>query len=72
MVSDAIYSEVPNASLQNVSSVGSIWVIPYNAEINVTVMIGGKAYPIHPLDMSSNVLNNPEGITCLGAVRFFE
>ena len=71
-MADTIYSGVPDASIQNVSGLGNIWVIPCNAEINVTFMIGGKAYPIHPLDTNSDAWTDPDNITCIGAVRFFE
>ena len=71
-MSDAIYSGVPNASIQNVTGLGNIWVIPCNAEINVTFIIGGKAYPVHPLDTNFDAGIDPDGISCVGAVRCFE
>ena len=54
------------------SGLGGVWVLPCNVEINVTFMIGGKAYPVHPLDtVTDNSLIDPDGITCYGAVRCF-
>lgn len=69
-VSDAIYSGVPGASFQTVSGLGDIWIIPCDAEINVTFIIGGQKYPIHPLDTNSDdAWANPDGITCVGAFQ---
>lgn len=69
-VSNAIYSGVPGASLQSVSGLGSVWVIPCNAEINVSFMIGGQKYPVHPLDTNSDdAWTNPDGKTCVGAFQ---
>ncbi|KAF8264653.1 aspartic peptidase domain-containing protein [Lactarius quietus] len=67
-VSNAIYSGVPGASFQNVHNVGEIWVIPCNAEINVTFKIGGQAYPVHPLDTNSDAFST-DGKTCVGAFQ---
>jgi hypothetical protein len=68
-VSAAIYSGVPGASLQTVDGVGQIWVIPCDAEINITFKIGGLTYPVHPLDTNSDALTSSDGETCIGAVR---
>ncbi|KAI9436228.1 acid protease [Lactarius indigo] len=69
-VSDAIYSGIPGASFQFVNGVGQIWVLPCNAEVNLTFKIGGQAYPIHPLDTNSDdAWTNPDGHTCLGAFQ---
>ena len=68
-VARAIYSGISGASLQSVDGLGSIWRIPCDAEINVAFKIGGQTYPVHPLDTNSNdVLMNPDGQVCLGAV----
>lgn len=69
-MSNAIYSGVPGASLESVEGLGQIWLIPCDAEINITFKIGGQTYPVHPLDTNSDdALTNPDGQTCLGAVR---
>ena len=68
-VASAIYSGIPGASLQSVQGLGSIWVIPCDAEINVAFKFGGQTYPVHPLDTNSDdALANPDGRVCLGAV----
>ncbi|KAH9053739.1 acid protease [Lactarius vividus] len=70
-VSDAIYSGIPGASFQFVNGVGQIWVLPCDAEVNLTFKIGGQAYPIHPLDTNSDdAWTNPDGHTCLGARQY--
>jgi hypothetical protein len=69
-VSNAIYSGVSGASLEYVEGLGRIWLIPCNAEINIAFKIGGQTYPVHPLDTNSDdALTNPDGQTCVGAVR---
>ena len=69
-VSNAIYSGVPGASLQFVEGLGQIWLIPCDAEIDIAFKIGGQTYPVHPLDTNSeDGLANPDGQTCVGAVR---
>lgn len=69
-VSDAIYSGISGASFQFVNGVGQIWVLPCDAEVNLTFKIGGQAYPIHPLDTNSDdAWTNPDGHTCLGAFQ---
>ena len=69
-MSNAIYSGVSNASLEFVEGLGQIWLIPCDAEINITFKIGGQTYPVHPLDTNSDdALTNSDGQTCLGAVR---
>ena len=66
-----MYSGIPGASLQFVNGLGQIWLIPCDAEVNLTFKIGGQPYPIHPLDTNSDDgLTSPDGITCLGAVCF--
>jgi len=69
-VSNAIYSGVPGGSLESVEGLGQIWLIPCDAEINITFKIGGQTYPVHPLDTNADdVLTNPDGQTCLGAFQ---
>ncbi|KAI9453906.1 acid protease [Lactarius psammicola] len=69
-VSDAIYSGIPGASFQFVNGVGQIWLIPCDAEVNLTFKIGGQMYPIHPLDTNSDdAWTTPDGHLCLGAFQ---
>ena len=68
-MSDAIYSGIPGASLQNVDGFGVIWLIPCDAEIDIAFKIGGQTYPVHPLDTNADLLPNSDGQTCAGAVR---
>ena len=71
-VASAIYSGTPGASLQTLQGLGSVWVIPCDAEINVAFKFGGQTYPVHPLDTNSDdALTNPDGRVCLGAVCSF-
>jgi hypothetical protein len=67
-VSDAIYSRVPGSSFQNVSrGIGGAWVIPCTTELNISFIIGGVKFPIHPLDTSMDWNENGQTI-CLGSV----
>jgi hypothetical protein len=48
---DAMYKDVPGAHLQ--SDGGRLqYVLPCDVPVNVTFTFGGKAYVMHPLDMS--------------------
>ncbi|KAJ7636231.1 aspartic peptidase domain-containing protein [Roridomyces roridus] len=51
-VAAAIYSPYgADAQLTDVSEVdGAIWVVACDVEVNVTLLFGGEAYPVHPLD----------------------
>ncbi|KAF9793025.1 acid protease [Thelephora terrestris] len=52
-VSDAIYGRIPGATFGDVGrGAGQTWSIPCDAEVNLTFIIGGVQYPIHPLDTS--------------------
>ncbi|KAI0261787.1 aspartic peptidase domain-containing protein [Gloeopeniophorella convolvens] len=53
-ISDAMYSGIAGASFQYVQGLGSIWIIPCRAEVNLSIAIGGQAYPVHPLDTNSD------------------
>ena len=68
-MSDAIYSGIPGASLQNVDGFGVIWLIPCDAEIDIAFKIGGQTYPVHPLDTNVVIRTNSNGQICVGAVR---
>lgn len=69
-VSDAIYSDVPNAELVKDPSLGEIWTLPCDVEINIAFKFGGKTFPIHPLDTSLdfNSTDADGKRVCLGAV----
>lgn len=67
-VSDAIYGRVQGAEW---STSNQAWLVPCGQLINVTFNFGGKSYPVHPFDVSSNDF----GVTfangspaCLGTV----
>lgn len=67
---DAIYSGVKGAQLVNVPSLGgNVWGVDCDAEINVTFKIAGQSYPIHPLDVSREVVDNNGDSACFGTVR---
>ncbi|KAJ7636230.1 aspartic peptidase domain-containing protein [Roridomyces roridus] len=57
-VAEAIYSPYgADAELRNVSEVdGAIWVVVCDVEVNVTLLFGGEAYPVHPLDATIDPL----------------
>lgn len=75
-VSDAIYGKIPGAELANVSSIGLVWTLPCDAEVNLTFKFAGKSFPINPLDTSLdtsldgiNVTDSEGNAACVGAVR---
>lgn len=49
-VSDAIYGRVQGAQY---SSANGAWFIPCSQELNISFVLGGQTYPVHPLDTSS-------------------
>ncbi|KAI0092630.1 aspartic peptidase domain-containing protein [Irpex rosettiformis] len=51
----AIYGSIPNATYD--SSAGQ-WKVPCDQEVNIALQFGGKAYAIHPLDVSPQSLTN--------------
>ncbi|KAI9455718.1 aspartic peptidase domain-containing protein, partial [Lactarius psammicola] len=60
----------PRRIFQFVNGVGQIWLIPCDAEVNLTFKIGGQMYPIHPLDTNSDdAWTTPDGHLCLGAFQ---
>ncbi|KAI0269972.1 aspartic peptidase domain-containing protein [Gloeopeniophorella convolvens] len=66
-VAQAIYSGVKGAKLQNVVSLnGPTWVIPCDAEVNLTFKIGGQAYPVHPLDTNQQGVDDDGKDICYG------
>ncbi|KAI0269971.1 aspartic peptidase domain-containing protein [Gloeopeniophorella convolvens] len=67
-ISDAMYSHIKGAQLQQISDKDKSWVIPCDTEVNVTFTFGGVAYPVHPLD--ANVENLDEDgnvLDCIGS-----
>jgi len=69
-VSDAIYGRVPGASFD---SNNHVWTVPCDQEINLTVVIAGQKYPVHPLDVSASGLNLTDAsgkvIPCVGSYQ---
>lgn len=61
-VCTAIYSGVPGAKFD--SGLGQ-WVVPCDQELDVALQIGGKVYPLHPLDVTPPSLTDPT--TCVGS-----
>ncbi|EIN07494.1 acid protease [Punctularia strigosozonata HHB-11173 SS5] len=66
-VADAIYGDVSGAKLQNVSGIGSIYVLPCKTELNLTFVFGGKNFSIHPLDVVLDALSDSDD--CVGAFQ---
>jgi len=66
-VSDALYSGIPGA--QFISQQG-FWAIPCDTEVNLTFVIGGQNYPVHPFDtnMDMNFTDDNNKPICIGAV----
>jgi hypothetical protein len=67
-VSDALYGRVQGARFDTQNN---LWTLPCDQEVNLTIVIGGQKYPVHPLDTVSSDFNatdangNP---TCVGTV----
>ncbi|KAG2151405.1 aspartic peptidase domain-containing protein [Suillus clintonianus] len=66
-VAEALYSNVPGASLMEVTGMESIWVLPCDQEINATFLFAGIQFPIHPLDLNFDFGDNQ----CAGAFQPF-
>lgn len=73
-MAQAIYGDVPGAELVNDASLGQIWTLPCDYEINISFKFGGKDIPIHPLDTSLdlNATDDNGDKVCLGAVSNFK
>ena len=73
-VAEAIYGDVPGAELVKDASLGEIWTIPCDIEINISFKFGGKDIPIHHLDTSLdlNATDDSGSRVCLGAVGITE
>ncbi|KAF8306322.1 acid protease [Clavulina sp. PMI_390] len=50
-VSDAIYGRVQGAEYD---STNGWWVLPCEQELNISFVLGGQTYPVHPLDAISS------------------
>ena len=71
-VADAFYSGIPGAKLTNIAELnGEVWVFDCTAEINATFIIGGQSYPIHPLDLSQQTVDDNGEPFCFGSVRVY-
>ncbi|QRV72918.1 aspartyl protease [Ceratobasidium sp. AG-Ba] len=58
-----LYSGIPGASY---SSVLGQWVVPCNQEVDIGLSIGGRRFPVHPMDTTSPSLTSPDNSTCYG------
>ncbi|KAL0563816.1 hypothetical protein V5O48_018245 [Marasmius crinis-equi] len=78
-VADAFYGRHPGAEFTNVTGVGPTWTVPCNQEVNLTFVIGGHRFPMHPLDAALNpkilnlaTLKNSQGeSSCIGMFQPF-
>lgn len=62
-VADAFYGKVKGAEY---SEADGVWILPCNAELNVSFVIGGIKYPIHPLDTNINLPSFNDTTICAG------
>ncbi|KAH9013842.1 aspartic peptidase domain-containing protein [Lactarius pseudohatsudake] len=66
-VAHAMYSGAKGAKLKNLQSYsGDIWVIDCDAEVNVTFLIGGQSYHVHPLDTNRKGTDDDGNDICFG------
>ena len=69
-VASAMYSGAKGAVLKTVAALGGdTWVIDCDAEVNVTFLIGGQSYFVHPLDTNQEGVDDEGNAICFGAVR---
>jgi hypothetical protein len=69
-ISDAIYGNITGAAKQNIKSLGEVYVLPCNAEVNVTFVFGGQKIPIHPLDTNlAGFQDNGGNDICVGSFQ---
>ncbi|KAF8210043.1 aspartic peptidase domain-containing protein [Mycena galopus ATCC 62051] len=61
---DAIYSKIPGAVNATIRPGKTVWTIPCNTTASLALHFGGQAFPIHPLDISSVVLNSNNTPVC--------
>jgi hypothetical protein len=50
---------------------GEVWVFDCTVELNATFIIGGQSYPIHPLDLSQQAVDDNGEPFCYGSVRVY-
>ncbi|KAH9007466.1 aspartic peptidase domain-containing protein [Lactarius deliciosus] len=66
-VAHTMYSGAKGAKLKNLQSYhGDIWVIDCDAEVNVTFLIGGQSYHVHPLDTNRKGTDDDGNDICFG------
>ncbi|KAG9125660.1 hypothetical protein FRC07_006723 [Ceratobasidium sp. 392] len=58
-----LYSGIPGATFS--SALGQ-WVVPCNQEVNIGFSIGGRRFPMHPLDTTSPSVTGTDNNTCYG------
>lgn len=58
-----LYSSIPGATFS--STLGQ-WVMPCTQEVNLGITIGGRRFPVHPLDIISPSLTSTDNTTCYG------
>ncbi|KZT57036.1 hypothetical protein CALCODRAFT_496700 [Calocera cornea HHB12733] len=54
-IAEAMYGSIPGAAFSNISVEGQvlhIWFLPCDAVVDVSFILGGMDYPIHPLDLN--------------------
>ncbi|KAH9016601.1 hypothetical protein EDB85DRAFT_1898042, partial [Lactarius pseudohatsudake] len=70
-VAHAMYSGAKGAKLKNLQSYsGDIWVIDCDAEVNVTFLIGGQSYHVHPSTQIGKVRTTMEMILFRSSSKF--
>lgn len=70
-MADAIYGRVQGAEW---STVNDLWTVPCSQMLNISINMGGKSYPIHPLDAVSSDFGLTDSTgkpVCAGTVRAF-
>ncbi|OAX44350.1 acid protease [Rhizopogon vinicolor AM-OR11-026] len=66
-VAEALYGNIPGASLMNIGGIGEAWSLPCDQELNATFLFAGIKFPIHPLDLNIDIGNGQ----CAGAFQPF-
>ncbi|THV08563.1 acid protease [Dendrothele bispora CBS 962.96] len=61
-ICNAIYGGISGAQFDE--TVGQ-WIVPCNAEIDMAIQIGGRIFPLHPLDITPKSLGSTS--TCVGS-----
>jgi len=65
-LSSAMYSNIPGAQFDTEKN---WWKLPCDQEVNITFVIGGMRYPIHPMDASVELRGDNGSPLCVGSVR---